>query len=298
MSQHHYGEVLFHRPLNDPVELVYSTGCFVSLSYLYVRILFLVLTAPTGAGLHFPCTISCTITNSFYFPRLFATALKKHSTSSLFTLFIISFYLWRSMWPILTSRSMWVWKWLQVNLPEALELPGTCRQSQWAAPWLFHRCPESPLQSACSLPAPRWTSPWRERDNSSAPQPDGPAHRRLPRGRCTWSTGCRQRGWRDGRKSSWRPPPAPRHRAPGVSSTGWWPPGSAGGACRTRRACVQAAGPLQGACWGPPEYSGWWCPFQWRLGVRWWPWTFTTTSMSMRKSVSRFIIFQSYLCVL
>lgn len=88
---------------------------------------------------------------------------------------------------------------------------------------------------------------------------------------CTWSRGCRQTESHGERKSSWHPPPAPRHRARGVFSVGWSPPGSAVDVCPRHRACVLAGGPLQGACWGPPEYSGWWCPFQWRLGVRWWP---------------------------
>lgn len=84
----------------------------------------------------------------------------------------------------------------------------------------------------------------------------------------TWSKGCRQTGSHDEHKSSWRPPPAPRHRVLGVSSAGWSLPESAAGVCLRRTACVLAGGPLQGACWGPPEYSDWWCPFQWCLDVR------------------------------
>lgn len=67
----------------------------------------------------------------------------------------------------------------------------------------------------------------------------------LPLG--TWSRGCRPTGLHGERKSSWHPPPAPHHRAPGVSSAGWSPLGSAAGACLICRACVLAGGPLQGA---------------------------------------------------
>lgn len=87
----------------------------------------------------------------------------------------------------------------------------------------------------------------------------------------TWNRGCRQTEWLDGRKSSWHRPPAPHHRVHGVSSAGWSPPVSAADVCPRRTACVPAGGPLQGACWGPPVCSGWWCPFLWCLDVRWWP---------------------------
>lgn len=87
----------------------------------------------------------------------------------------------------------------------------------------------------------------------------------------TWSRGCRPTEWLGGRKSSWLQPPAPHHRVHGVSSAGWSPPVFAADVCPRHTACVPAGGPLQGACWGPPECSGWWCPFLWCLDVRWWP---------------------------
>lgn len=46
-----------------------------------------------------------------------------------------------------------------------LRLPAMCKQSQWAAPWLSHRCHGSPPQSVCSLPVLLWTLPWRENTN-------------------------------------------------------------------------------------------------------------------------------------